>query len=160
MVGTVAARGRTLLVGDAAGLVNSLQGEGISQALGSGRAAAESIVAAGPSGAADRYRAYLAGREARHASTTAPITAWMLEHPRLVSQIGRLLTTPGLGRLVAGGWSLYWNDLVDGAAPVPGRRMAAFADALAWAVTRRTTDHRSVWGSVEYSGKREGSVTT
>ncbi|MGH9034922.1 MAG: geranylgeranyl reductase family protein, partial [Acidimicrobiia bacterium] len=40
MVGTTPARGAVLLAGDAAGLVNPLQGEGISQALGSGRAAA------------------------------------------------------------------------------------------------------------------------
>ena len=36
--------GDGLLVGDAAGLVNPLQGEGIAQAMGSGRAAAESIL--------------------------------------------------------------------------------------------------------------------
>jgi len=40
MVGAVPARGRVLLVGDAAGLVNPLQGEGIAQAIGSGRSAA------------------------------------------------------------------------------------------------------------------------
>ena len=43
MVGTVPAAGRVLLVGDAAGLVNPLQGEGIAQAMTSGRAAAEAI---------------------------------------------------------------------------------------------------------------------
>jgi geranylgeranyl reductase family protein len=145
MVGTTPARGRTMLVGDAAGLVNPLQGEGISQALGSGRAAAESVLVGGPSGAAGRYLAYLAGREARHASTTAPVTAWMLDHPRLVSQIGRTLTAPGLRRLVAGGWSLYWNDLLDGAAPVSGRRLARLADWLAWAAAHRSADYRSVW---------------
>ncbi len=40
--GTAPAAGRVLLVGDAAGLVNPLQGEGIAQAMTSGRAAAES----------------------------------------------------------------------------------------------------------------------
>jgi flavin-dependent dehydrogenase len=158
MVGTVPARGRTLLVGDAAGLVNSLQGEGISQALGSGRAAAEAVLAAGPSGAAERYRAYLAGRETRHASTTAPLTAWMLEHPRAVSQIGRMLTAPGLRRMVAGGWSLYWNDLLDGADRVPARRLAALADNLAWMMTHRTADYRSVWAGVGSSGQRGDRV--
>ena len=45
IVGTTPARGRVLLVGDAAGLVNPMQGEGISQAMSSGRAAAEAILA-------------------------------------------------------------------------------------------------------------------
>ena len=40
LVGTRPADGKVLLVGDAAGLVNPLQGEGIAQALESGRAAA------------------------------------------------------------------------------------------------------------------------
>src|SRR6202046_4496591 len=44
IVGTTPARGRVLLVGDAAGLVNPMQGEGISQAMTSGRAAAESVL--------------------------------------------------------------------------------------------------------------------
>ena len=44
MVGTTPARGNVLLVGDAAGLINPLQGEGISQAVASGRSAAEAIL--------------------------------------------------------------------------------------------------------------------
>ncbi len=145
MVGTVAARGRTLLVGDAAGLVNSLQGEGISQALGSGRAAAEAVLAAGPAHAAAHYRAHLAARHAPYASATAPVTAWMLRHPRAVAALGRLLTAPGLGDCLADGWAVYWNDLLDGAVPGRGQRLAAFADALARAITRGSADGRAVW---------------
>ena len=59
MVGTVPAAGRVLLVGDAAGLVNPLQGEGIAQALCSGRSAAEAVLGE-PGRAAERYRATLA----------------------------------------------------------------------------------------------------
>ncbi len=55
MVGTTPARGRVLLVGDAAGLVNPMQGEGISQAMTSGRAAAEAILSQ-TSHAAKSYR--------------------------------------------------------------------------------------------------------
>ncbi len=40
LVGTRPSQGRVLLIGDAAGLVNPLQGEGIAQALASGQAAA------------------------------------------------------------------------------------------------------------------------
>ena len=61
MVGTVPAAGRVLLVGDAAGLVNPLQGEGIAQAMCSGRSAAEALLGE-PGRAAQRYRATLGGR--------------------------------------------------------------------------------------------------
>ena len=52
-----AGRGRVLLVGDAAAATDPMTGEGIGQALLTGRLAAEAIVAAGPSGAAPRYEA-------------------------------------------------------------------------------------------------------
>src|SRR6202012_212614 len=58
IVGTTPAMGPVLLVGDAAGLVNPMQGEGISQALSSGRAAAEAILS-GPGLAAETYRSWL-----------------------------------------------------------------------------------------------------
>ena len=59
IVGTTPARGRVLLVGDAAGLVNPMQGEGIAQAMTSGRAAAVAILGK-PSHAAESYRSRLA----------------------------------------------------------------------------------------------------
>ena len=148
MVGTTPARGRTLLVGDAAGLVNPLQGEGIAQALGSARAAAEAVIAAGPAGAAGRYRVALGRLYAHYAATTTPVTSAMLARPRLIAGVGRLLTAPAVGRMVAGGWSLYWNDLLDGAAPGGPRRAATVADRVADVVTRASRDRRSVWDSV------------
>jgi hypothetical protein len=134
MTGTVPAHKRTLLVGDAAGLVNSLQGEGISQALGSGRWAAEAVLSAGPDAAANEYRVALARQYAFYASCTSSVTAWMLRHPRAVSGLGRFLTGP-LSAGLAGGWSVYWNDLLDGASPGRARRTASVA---AWAVDRLT----------------------
>jgi geranylgeranyl reductase family protein len=134
MVGTVPARGRVLLVGDAAGLVNPLQGEGISQAMGSGRAAAEAVLA-GPGEAAGRYRAVLASTYAPYQSTTAPAHAALLGRPRAVAGVGRLLTAPGVGRALAGGWSVFWNDLLDGAAPGSPRVVASTAAHLGRAVT-------------------------
>ena len=148
MVGTTPARGRTLLVGDAAGLVNPLQGEGISQALGSARAAAEAVIGAGPSGAAGEYRAALGRQYAHYAATTTPVTSVMLGRPRLIAVVGRVLTAPGVGRLVAGGWSVYWNDLLDGAAPGGPRRAALVADRVAGVLTRSSRDRRAVWDSV------------
>ena len=57
----VAGAGRVLLVGDAAAATDPMTGEGIGQALLTGRLAAEAIVASGPHGAGPRYE-----RTARH----------------------------------------------------------------------------------------------
>jgi flavin-dependent dehydrogenase len=51
----VSGAGRVLLVGDAAAATDPMTGEGIGQALLTGRLAAEAIVTAGPSGAGSRY---------------------------------------------------------------------------------------------------------
>jgi geranylgeranyl reductase family protein len=148
MVGTDPARGRTLLVGDAAGLVNSLQGEGIAEAMGSARAAAEAILAAGPGGAARIYKSELARRYAPYAATTAPVTSWMIDHPRAVAGIGRVLTAPVIGPAVAGGWGVFWNDLLDGAQPGWGRRVARVAEVTGRLITSRSAVRRSVLAAV------------
>ena len=70
LVGTAPARGRVLLVGDAAGLVNPLQGEGIAQAMDSGRAAAAAILG-GVDRAASDYRGHLARTHGAYLSTAA-----------------------------------------------------------------------------------------
>jgi len=134
MVGTNPARGRVLLTGDAAGLVNPLQGEGISQAMSSGRAAAQAVLA-DPDRAAQRYRAYLASTYAPYHSTTAPVHAALLPRPRVVSAVGRALTAPALGPLLAPGWSVFWNDLVDGAQRTVPRKVAAIAGRIGRAAT-------------------------
>ena len=134
MVGTIPARGRALVVGDAAGLVNPLQGEGITQALDSGAAAARAVLA-GPATAAGTYRAHLRARHASFQSATAALHAAVIHRPRATSYLGRVLTTPPVGSLVGPGWALYWNNLLAGAAPGPGRRVAALADAVARGAT-------------------------
>ena len=68
------AGGRTLLVGDAAGLVNPLQGEGIAPAMTSGHAAADAVLA-GPGDAAERYRTHPRRRPGRYASVAAAVHA-------------------------------------------------------------------------------------
>ncbi len=136
MVGTVPAGDGVLLVGDAAGMVNPLQGEGISQALDTGAAAARAILA-GPGRASLAYTAHLRSRHLGFQSSTAAIHAALVHRPRLVSALGRALTTDRVSRALGPGWALYWNDLTDGAAPGPGRRMASTADRLArWATSR------------------------
>lgn len=137
MVGTTPATGRVLLVGDAAGLVNPLQGEGIAQAMTSGRAAAESILQC-PGQAALRYRAALARAHLPYQRVTAALHAWMVGRPGAVAAVGRLVTAPVVGPTVAGGWGIFWNELLDGAAPGPSRRVAAIATAVGQAATCRT----------------------
>jgi geranylgeranyl reductase family protein len=136
MVGTNPARGRVLLTGDAAGLVNPLQGEGISQAMSSGRAAAQAVLA-DPARAARQYRAYLANTYVPYHSTTAPVHAALLPRPRVVSAVGRALTAPAVGSLLAPGWSIFWNDLVEGARPTVPRRVAAVAAGIGRRATAR-----------------------
>jgi flavin-dependent dehydrogenase len=126
MVGTTPAAGRVLLVGDAAGLVNPLQGEGISQALQSGRWAAEAILYT-PADAAGRYRRRLAAAHLPYQRITAAVQAALVKRPRAVSVVGRLVTAAARSETVAGGWAVFWNELLDGAPPGSHRAVARVA---------------------------------
>jgi len=137
MVGTVPARGRVLLVGDAAGLVNPLQGEGISQAMASGAAAATAVLRA-PATAAASYRRALADQRLPYMAVAASVHAGMLGRPRVIAAAGRALTAPGVGRAIAGVWSLSWNDLVAGASPRPAAVASAALLEAARLATART----------------------
>jgi geranylgeranyl reductase family protein len=137
MVGTTPAAGRVLLVGDAAGLVNPLQGEGIAQAMTSGRAAAEAVLVS-PGRASARYRDGLARTHLPYQRITAAGHAALVGRPRAVAAVGRLLTAPVLGHALAGGWGIFWNELLDGAAPGAPRRVATASTWLGRAVTART----------------------
>jgi geranylgeranyl reductase family protein len=134
VVGTTPARGGVLLVGDAAGLVNPLQGEGIASALWSGRAAADAVLA-GPAGAAARYRAEVRRTHGSYLSATTPIHAAVFDAPRVFSALGRGLTAPGIGRAIAPAWGTFWNDLVDGGARHPATWAAAGVQRLGRLVT-------------------------
>jgi geranylgeranyl reductase family protein len=140
MVGTTPAAGRVMLVGDAAGLVNPLQGEGIAQALRSGHAAAVAILATAdqPGQAATRYRAWLADEHLPYQAIAAVMQSAVLPHPAAIAGVGRLLTLPVVGRALAPGWSVFWNELLDGAAPGRARTTAALATRLGRTVTART----------------------
>jgi flavin-dependent dehydrogenase len=144
MVGTTPAAGRVLLVGDAAGLVNPLQGEGIAQALRSGQAAAGAILgAAGRSGhAAARYRAWLADEHLPYQGIAAAMQSALLPHPTIIAGVGRVLTLPVVGATLAPGWSVFWNELLDGAAPGRARTTAALATRVGRVVTARTRTWR------------------
>jgi geranylgeranyl reductase family protein len=142
MVGTIPARDRTLLVGDAAGLVNPLQGEGIAPAITSGRAAAEAVLA-DPGTAAHRYLAVVAASPGNYASVAAPLHAASIAGtPRRVSAIGRILTAPGVGHAIASTWALYWNDLRDGAPPALNTTVAHAVHRVGRVATTRSDTRR------------------
>jgi menaquinone-9 beta-reductase len=146
LAGTTPARGHILLVGDAAGLVNPLAGEGISGAILSGVAAAEAI-GAGNGDAGARYVDFLRNRYARFYTRAAALQSFMAEHPRLFGLTGRVLTAPGVRGALSPGWSMYWNDLIDGAGPGGARSTARSIEAVTGVLTapsrlrRRTERH-------------------
>jgi menaquinone-9 beta-reductase len=138
MVGTTPAAGRAFLVGDAAGLVNPLQGEGIAQAMGSGRLAAEAILSE-TGDAAGLYRAQLAAAHLPYHQVAAAIQRASAGRPHAVAAIARFLVTVGRFDRFAGGWSVFWNELLEGA---PRNEHRAIARAITWA-GRASTAHTS-----------------
>lgn len=137
MIGTVPATGRVLLVGDAAGLVNPLQGEGISQAMCSGRSAAEALLG-DPVRSAERYRATLALDHLPYHRITAALQGWLIGRPRAIAAVSRLSMKAGRSDALSGGWSVFWNELLQGAPPGRHRSVAAMASRLGQMMTART----------------------
>jgi len=148
IVGTKPAHDRVLLVGDAAGLVNPLQGEGIAPAMTSAAAAAYAVLAS-PDGAASRYRDHIATHPGRHAAATAAVHVAVARSPRRTAGVGRALTLPGIGRVLARPWSLLWNDLVDGAPPGPNRTIVSASLSIARTVSRRSDISRHLERTLE-----------
>ena len=90
-----AARGQVLLVGDAAGLVDPLSGDGIYEALVSARLAADAIVA----GELARYETELAAALGRFAATSWKAKLVLDRHPRASFEIARI---PAVWNVIAG----------------------------------------------------------
>ena len=126
IVGTTPAMGQILLVGDAAGLVNPMQGEGISQAMTSGRAAAEAILGS-PSDAAESYRSRLAVEHLPFHRIAAAVHAGLVGRPLATAAVARLLAVAGSSDALSGGWAVFWNELLDGA---PLNRHRSVANAV------------------------------
>ncbi len=151
MVGTIPAAGRVLLVGDAAGLVNPLQGEGISQAMASGRCAAEALLGE-PGGAVERYLAKLAVDHLPYHRITAALQGWLVGRPRAIAAVARLIVTAGRSDSISGGWSVFWNELLDGAPPGRHRSVAAMFSQLGEMMTAHTSTAR--WFDATIAGVR------
>jgi geranylgeranyl reductase family protein len=141
--GTGVACGPVLLAGDAAGAINPLVGEGISGAILGGRDAADAILTS-PGTAASTYTRALAARHGLFHPAGAALQAYMATHPRMLSLTGRIITTPGVSSLLARPWSMYWNDLVDGAPDSPARTGARTIEAFARLVTSRSRLRRRI----------------
>ncbi len=110
-LGTPAARRRTLLVGDAAGLVDPLSGDGIYEAFVSGRLAAEAVLSNHP----ERYEPSLSDALGRHAAASWKAKRAADRYPRACLWAVR---APGVFDAVAG---LLRGDL---AHPSEARRLA------------------------------------
>jgi len=153
VVGTRPAEGNVMLVGDAAGLVNPLQGEGIAQALESGRAAATAILNQ-PGGAADGYRRWVRDTYGRWASVTAPLHAAVVGRPRCIAGLSAALTAPAIGRSIASTWAVYWNNLADGALPSPAATAAHLVHRLGRVGTMPSRLRRSLDTDLEDRASR------
>jgi menaquinone-9 beta-reductase len=144
--GTPPAAANVLLVGDAAGLINPLQGEGIGPGMVSAQLAAQAVLGqlgnpgmARPgrdgtpalSAAARVYTDALAAGFGRYLPGAAALQRALLQRPRTASAGMRLLTAPAVRRLIAGTWSIYWNGLVDGARPGPSALAARAVQGVA-----------------------------
>ena len=151
LVGTRPCRGRVLLVGDAAGLVNPLQGEGIAQALASGQAAARAVLA-GPTGAAEVYRRWIDSTYGEWTAVTTPVHAGLVGRPRRIAGLAATLTAPGIGRFVAPTWALYWNNLVDGSSDAPAATAARVVQRAGRIATSRSHLGRSLRSDLEPGG--------
>jgi geranylgeranyl reductase family protein len=127
--GTPPAAGNVLLVGDAAGLINPLQGEGIAPAMISARLAAEAVLA-DPCRAGPGYARALEQAFGRYLPGAGALQRGLLRRPGLAAAGMRLVTAPVLRRLVASTWSIYWNGLADGASPRPAAWAAAGLESL------------------------------
>jgi menaquinone-9 beta-reductase len=144
-----------LLVGDAAGLINPLQGEGIAPGMVSARLAAEAVLAH-PAGPGPVYAETLAAAFGGYMPGAAALQDALLRRPRAASAGIRLLTAPGVRRLMAGTWSLYWNGLVDGAQPRPSAWSAGMVQRVAGLLAARTAGRSSGPRAAAVSGSVPG----
>jgi len=146
LAGTTVAAENVLLAGDAAALVNPYQGEGISQAMASGRAAATTILRA-PARAAQAYTSNIWDLFGRHEATAAAIQTKTLRHLRMASAAGHLLTRWPLANVLAESSAIYLGQLSDGAIPGRSLRAAKRIESFTNTITSRSKIRRDIEAS-------------
>jgi menaquinone-9 beta-reductase len=144
--GTKVAAGNVLLAGDAAALVNPYQGEGISQAMASGRAAAQAVLWA-PARAAQAYTSNIWDLFGRHEAPAAAIQTKTLRHLRIASAAGRMLTRWPLANVLAESSAIYLGQLSDGAIPGRSLRTAKRIESFTNLITSRSKIRRDIQAS-------------
>lgn len=138
MIGTAPARGRVLLVGDAAGLVNPLQGEGIAHAMRSGQLAA-TAVAASPGDAAGAYARALTAEHLPYQRVAAAAHQAILRRPRTVRWLTGAVSHVPSGGVLATAWSMFWGELLPGAEPGRAATIAKAITAAGRLASRRSS---------------------
>ena len=121
--GTMPGKGRALLVGDAAGLVNPLQGEGIAQAIASSVAAAR-VIEMGILDPAALYRRWIQENLLDYQKASSLLHRIAIANPRLALAAMKLLFNPVVSTRLDSAWGIFWNDLADGAGTIRGARPA------------------------------------
>jgi flavin-dependent dehydrogenase len=144
--GTKVAAGNVLLAGDAAALVNPYQGEGISQAIESGRAAAQAILKV-PAKAAQDYTSNIWDLFGRHEAPAAAIQTKTLRHLRIASAAGHILTRWPLAAVIGESSANYLGQLTDGAIPGRSLRTAKMIESFSNMITSRSNMRRDIEAS-------------
>jgi flavin-dependent dehydrogenase len=144
--GTKVAAGNVLLAGDAAALVNPYQGEGISQAIESGRAAAQAILKV-PAKAAQEYTSNIWDLFGRHEAPAAAIQTKTLRHLRIASAAGHILTRWPLAAVIGESSANYLGQLTDGAIPGRSLRTAKMIESFSNMITSRSNMRRDIEAS-------------
>ncbi|WP_298208262.1 geranylgeranyl reductase family protein [Ferrimicrobium sp.] len=138
LVGTRVASDGVYLVGDAAGLVNPLQGEGIAAALMSASLCASVIDRWGVDGDA-AYRSAIDQHFRKFLATGYTIQRLALAHPKATRLAMQSLVRVGRrSERIASGWGIFWNDLTEHSGPQPGAFVAWSALTLGQSVTTFT----------------------
>jgi hypothetical protein len=70
-----------------------------------------------------------------------------------------VLTAPALGSLLAPGWSIFWNDLVEGAQQTVPRKVAAVAAGIGRRATARGSMRHWFTTTIDPSSDSETNVS-
>jgi len=92
----------------------------------------------GPGRAAERYTAALVAEHLPYQKITAALQAALVGRPWAVAAVARFLTAAAGGDSLAGGWAVFWNELLEGAPPGRHRSVATALSRFGEIITSRT----------------------